>query len=100
MEGASGCYKNILKKHLYGEVRPLSTDELLQETKAAHEALVGALRREETARQESRRLEAELMGLKELLDQKEQDVQRSRMIIRLKDARLEVRCLQNGIHVS
>ncbi|KAK9837355.1 hypothetical protein WJX84_008444 [Apatococcus fuscideae] len=60
-----------------------------QETKAAHEALVGALRREETARQESRRLEAELMGLKELLDQKEQDVQRSRMIIRLKDARLE-----------
>lgn len=61
-----------------------------QETKAAHEALVGALRREEAARQDAKRLQAELAGLKDLLDEKEQDVQRTRMIIRLKDARLEV----------
>ena len=61
-----------------------------QETKAAHEALVGALRREEAARRDTKRLQEELAGLKDLLDQKEQDVQRTRMIIRLKDARLEV----------
>lgn len=54
---------------------------------------MGALRREEAARRDGRRLQGELAGLKDLLDEKEQDVQRTRMIIRLKDARLEVpRC--------
>ncbi len=51
---------------------------------------MGALRREEAARRDSKRLQEELEGLKDLLEQKEQDVQRTRMIIRLKDARLEV----------
>ena len=51
---------------------------------------MGALRREEAARRDAKRLQGELAGLKDLLDEKEQDVQRTRMIIRLKDARLEV----------
>eukprot|EP00887_Chlorella_sp_A99_P003515 scaffold7.g3515.t1 len=55
---------------------------------AARRALVGALRREDGAVKQVRRLEAEMAGLKDLVATLQADVQRGQMMLKLRDSRL------------
>lgn len=55
---------------------------------SGHAALLGALRREAAAASCGRRAAAEAERLRELLRQREMDMQRSKMIIRLKEQKV------------
>ncbi|KAK9808845.1 hypothetical protein WJX72_004842 [[Myrmecia] bisecta] len=57
-------------------------------TQTDHAALMGALRREEVAVKQAQRLQSELAATHELLKEREMDIQRTKMIIRLKDGRV------------
>ena len=57
-------------------------------SQAARKALVGALRREDNAVKQVRRLEGQIKGMKELVQSLQQDVQRGQMMMKLKDSRL------------
>ena len=54
----------------------------------AKKALIAALKREERACQDATNLREELEALKELVDAKESDLQRTKMMLRLKESRI------------
>ncbi|KAK9813839.1 hypothetical protein WJX73_001399 [Symbiochloris irregularis] len=68
-------------------------------THSSHQALVGALRREQGAVVHVKRLQGELDGLQDVLRRRDMDLQRLKMIIKLKEdkiARLQVSAAGHG----